>query len=96
MSLNLKRKKKTKTKQVSYEELGKMLQNIYETGYIDRNQMYKMSFIKGMLSGLGGVLGATILVALLLWTLSLFSSVPLLNRISRNVQQTLQSQVQKR
>ncbi len=69
-----------------------MLQNIYESGYADRNQTYKMSFFKGVLSGLGGVLGATILVGILLWVLSLFSHVPLLNRFVNNVRQTVTTQ----
>ena len=92
MLLKLKRKKKTKSTKISYEELGKMLQNIYDTGYIDRNQSYKMSFIKGLLSGFGGVLGATILVAILLWILSLFSNLPLIDKLSENFTKTLQSQ----
>jgi hypothetical protein len=75
----------------NYEDLGKMMVNIYESGYIDRNQSYKMSFIKGMLSGLGGVLGATILVALLIWVLSLFHNVPFIDRVVNNVRSTIQT-----
>lgn len=68
-----------------------MLVNIYETGYIDRNQTYKMSFIKGLLSGLGGVVGATLVLALILWLVSLLGNLPFLERISDNVTQTLNS-----
>lgn len=92
MLSNRKRQKKSKNPQQAYEELGRMLVNIYESGYIDKNKSYKMSFIKGLLSGFGGVLGATILVGLLIWILTLFSNVPLLNRVVENVRQTLQSQ----
>ena len=53
-----------------------------------------MSFIKGVLAGFGGVLGATILVALLLWILSLFSSVPFIGKIAENVTDTIQTQTQ--
>lgn len=74
---------------INYEHLGKMLVNIYETGYIDRNQAYKMSFIKGLLSGLGGVVGATLVLALILWFVSLLGNLPFLERISDNVTQTL-------
>jgi len=78
------------TTQQQYEQLGQMLVNIYETGYLDKKQSYKNSFIKGVLAGLGGVIGATLIVALLLWTLSLFSDVPLIGRITHNVNQTIQ------
>jgi hypothetical protein len=87
----LKKKVAQKSKQPSYEDLGKMLVNIYETGYIDRNQAYKMTFLKGVLSGVGGVIGATVVVGLLVWVLSLFHYVPLLNRITDNVQDTVKS-----
>lgn len=68
-----------------------MLANIYETGYIDRNQTYKMSFIKGVLTGLGGVIGATLVVALVLWLLSVFTLVPILDRVVEPVQDTLKT-----
>lgn len=60
------------------EQLGQMLVNIYESGYLDANKSYKMSFLKGLAGGLGGVIGATIVVALLIWVLSLFQEVPLI------------------
>lgn len=63
------------------EELGKMLTNIYESGYLDRNTAYKMTFVKGVLSGFGGVIGATVVVALLIWILSLFHSLPFIGHI---------------
>jgi len=81
---------KEKKRAQDYEHLGRMLANIYETGYINRNQTYKMSFIKGILAGLGGVIGATLVVALLIWILSLLSNVPLVNTITDNVENTIQ------
>lgn len=68
-----------------------MLENIYQTGYVDRNEAYKMSFLKGVLGGVGGVLGATIVVGLLLWVLSLFNEVPLIGPLLDNLQDTVDS-----
>jgi tetrahydromethanopterin S-methyltransferase subunit D len=81
-----------KKKKVDYEQLGKMMQNIYESGYIDRNQFYKMSFIKGVVTGLGGVVGATIVVAIVLWILSVINYVPLVGPIIEPIRDTLKTQ----
>ncbi len=67
-----------------------MLENIYQSGYIDKNQAYKQTFIKGVIGGVGGFIGASIVVALLLWILSFFKQLPLLGPIIRNVQNTVQ------
>lgn len=80
---------KKKDDRPTHEELGQMLQSIYETGYMDRKTMFKMSFIKGILTGLGGVIGATIVVALLLWVLNLFDEIPLIGPLSDKLQNTV-------
>lgn len=73
-----------------YEQLGRVVASIFETGYLDKKQAYKTSFIKGVFSGLGGVIGATIVLALLIWVLSLFSRVPLVGNFSEKVQNSIQ------
>lgn len=85
-------KQKPKSKEKSYEEIGQMMVNIYESGYLDKNRMYKMSFLKGLVSGLGGVLGATIIVALLIWLLTLFGHISILRPLTDNVRDTIESQ----
>jgi hypothetical protein len=85
---------KKRPAKTDYEQLGRMMANIYESGYIDRNQTYKMSFIKGILGGLGGVIGATIVVAILIWILSLLNFVPLVRTVVEPIRDTLQSDQQ--
>lgn len=40
-----------------------------------RVEIYKMNFIRGIFFGLGSVLGGTIVVALIIWILSLLAGV---------------------
>jgi uncharacterized membrane protein YfcA len=72
-----------------YEQLGRMLENIIETGYVDKARVYKMSFVRGVIGGFGGVIGATLVVAILLWLLSLLHQVPFINKITDNVRDTI-------
>ncbi len=82
--------KKKKDKNLNYEEIGKMFESIYESGYIDRNKTYKMSFLKGIAAGVGSVVGATIVVAILLWVLNFFEQVPLVGPLTDKLQQTVE------
>lgn len=56
-----------------------------------RAQVYKMNFIRGIFFGLGSVLGGTIVVALLVWSLGLFVHTPGLGDSVKQIQQTLES-----
>ncbi|HET7673197.1 MAG TPA: DUF5665 domain-containing protein [Candidatus Saccharimonadales bacterium] len=60
--------------------------------YIDKKSFYINSFIRGVLVGAGGVIGATVLIAILLWVLSLFDTVPLIGPIIDNARETIQQQ----
>ncbi len=76
--------------QKDYEELGRMLETIFETGHPRRKAMYRASFMKGLFGGLGGVIGATLIVGLLLWVLSLFDQVPLIGNLFDNLKNTIE------
>lgn len=86
----MKNSSKNKPRPIDYERFGRYMADVYETGYISKRRIYTMSFIKGILAGFGGVIGATILVALLLWLLSLLNEVPFLSDVVENIEATLQ------
>jgi hypothetical protein len=75
--------------QPEYEKVGRIVVSIAETGYANKSKLYRMSFLKGFLSGVGGVLGATIGIALLLFLLSLFNEVPFVGDIAESLSQTI-------
>jgi hypothetical protein len=91
--------KKQKTEQpknndvtpVDYERLGRMLELVFMTGYHSRRRYYLMAFVKGAIAGLGSVIGATFLIAVLLYVLSFFETIPLIGPIVENFQQTVES-----
>ncbi len=68
-----------KNNTIHYEQLGRLISDVYETGYASRGRIYRMSFVKGLLAGFGGVVGATIVVGLVVWLLSLLDAVPFVN-----------------
>ena len=92
----MQRKSQSKAKtSKQYEDLGRIVASVYETGFLDAAKSYKSSFIKGLFQGFGGVVGATIVVAILIWIMSLFSQVPLLGRLAENLRDTVQTGQQK-
>ena len=48
------------------------LEQLFALGVMDRKTLYFENFMRGLFFSLGGIIGATILLALLLWMLSLF------------------------
>lgn len=70
-------------------ELGKKLQDFYDSGYVNKKQAILFAFYKGLASGLGAFLGGTIVIGLLLWIVSLGNHLPFLNHIVTNLRQTL-------
>ncbi len=75
--------------QPDYEKLGRLLFAIGQTGTSNRKKLYRIAFWKGIWGGLGGVIGATIVVALLLWLFSILGRVPLIGPSIQYVEQTL-------
>jgi hypothetical protein len=74
---------------VDYEALGKAIYSLQDIN-ADKKKLYTTAFLKGMASGLGGVIGATVIVGIMLWSLSFFDEIPLIGKFTRTVQDTVQ------
>lgn len=73
-----------------YEALGKQVASLYDAINPDRKGLYRTAFLKGIVTGLGGVIGATLIVAVIAGVLSLVHRVPFIGPITDNVRNTIQ------
>ena len=53
-----------------------VLEDLFYDFNTSRAQIYKMNFFRGIFLGFGTVIGGTLVVALLVWILSLLADVP--------------------
>ncbi|HUC87167.1 MAG TPA: DUF5665 domain-containing protein [Candidatus Saccharimonadales bacterium] len=75
---------KTKPTPADYERLGRVIEATMITDYVQllgntRRQIW-LSFVRGVFTGLGTVVGATVVVALIVWILHLFGGVPVVGQ----------------
>ena len=52
-----------------------LIEELFYDFHSSRRQVYFMNFFRGLFFGFGSVLGATVLIALAIWTLSKFGDV---------------------
>lgn len=86
--------KKIKTKLAENNERGArqaILEDLFYDFNRSRAQVYKMNFVRGIMLGAGSVIGGTLVIALLVWMLSLLGNViPPLGDFFDGVTQTIQ------
>lgn len=80
---------------LDYAKLGKAVEAVLVTDYIEvlhstKRQIWS-SFVRGLFAGLGGVIGATVGVAILVAVLQLFGGAPLIGHWFQDISHTIQS-----
>lgn len=85
----MKKQEKTQPNDEELLELGKKLRDFYDMGYINLKRALLFSFLKGLATGIGALVGTTIIFALLLGILSLLTGVPLIGRLFELLRGTL-------
>lgn len=67
-----------------------VLDELFNDIYANRKRIYKINFVRGILFGAGSALGGTIVIALIVWILSLFVNAPFVGQLFENAQQSIQ------
>jgi hypothetical protein len=80
---------------INYERLGKAVEDALILDYIyvlhsTRRQIWS-SFVRGLFAGLGGVLGATVGVTLLVALLQIFGATPVIGQFFKGLGQTIEN-----
>ncbi len=69
-----------------------VLEDLFYDFNRSRVQVYKMNFVRGIMLGAGTVIGGTLVIALIIWILSLLSHVfPPLGSFFEGISHTLQA-----
>lgn len=89
----LKKKKAKKDEALikGHKEVARALELLFASKYVSRKHLYLENFIRGMMFSIGGVVGVTIGLGVILWILSLFDQVPLIGPVVDNVVDQIKS-----
>jgi hypothetical protein len=84
---------KRKATAQDYEKLGKAVANVFKSDYFNvietKKRFIYMTFLRGVLMGLGSAVGATLILAILLWVLSLFGELPWVGNFFESTKESL-------
>ena len=68
-----------------------VLEELFNDLYHDRVNVYLMNFMRGIFFGLGSALGATVVLAFVVWVLSFFVNIPFIGPSVQEAQQQIKS-----
>lgn len=67
-----------------------VLEELFNDIYDDRRSIYKVNFVRGIFFGLGSALGGTIVIAAVVWLLSLFVNMPFIGDLFQDAQHSIE------
>jgi uncharacterized membrane protein len=84
---------------IDYEKLGKTVEQVMVKDYIyfigsTRRQIWG-AFVRGVFAGFGGVIGASLVVAFLIFILQYLGGVPVVGHFFHNLSQTIHTSTPK-
>lgn len=85
---------KSKTTADKYEQLGRAMESALIDDYIDllgnTKRQIKGAFIRGIFTGFGAVIGATIIVTFVVWLLGQLGGLPWVGEYLQGASETIQ------
>ncbi|HLB66141.1 MAG TPA: DUF5665 domain-containing protein [Candidatus Saccharimonadales bacterium] len=73
-----------------YEQMGRALNALLQSEYLERRQAYKSKFLLGIVGGIGGVIGATVVITVIILLLSIFKNIDPLKPFIEETTKTIQ------
>lgn len=68
----------------------RMAEELFYDLYKDRKRIYKINFFRGIFFGVGSALGGTIVLAIVVWVLSLFVNFPVVGEVFEDAQHSIE------
>lgn len=88
-----KSKKKKQEKDVlkrNHDDIAKALEILFASGYINKKKLYLNNFLRGIAFSAGGVIGATLVIGILIWILSVFDNIPVVGPLFEGTRESIQ------
>lgn len=74
-----------------YDQIAKALEALVDSGHIDHSRVYRVNFWRGVFFGLGAALGGTLVVASIVYILSLFTEIPWVRDLAEPIRDAIDS-----
>jgi hypothetical protein len=82
---------KSKQPDIDAKMATQALEYLLTSHYISKKRLYFENFMRGIFFSLGSVLGAAVLIAFLIWFLSLFSHLPFIGHFVQLMRDSVNS-----
>ncbi len=68
-----------------------VFEEFFQDYYKRRHQIYWLNFFRGVWFGLGAFIGGTLVIAVVLWLLSLFHQIPFLSGVVEAIERSIEN-----
>lgn len=77
-----------------YERIGRDIEMLYLAGQRNKRRLLALGFLRGLAQGFGAVVGASIVVAMVLWVLGFLTGAPLIGEYFKSVKDSINETIE--